>query len=70
MTHETFPITPGSAIKVVDCGDGAIEVWLEQSTATLIGLGRTRRVALESARTSLQQALNVVDVAIEKGPRT
>jgi hypothetical protein len=70
MTQERLDITPGAALDILDRGEEMVEVWLAQGTSALVGLGRSRALALESARTTLQQALNVVDVAIERGPRT
>lgn len=69
VATEKIPIEAGSRLDIVDRGDGVVEVWLAHDTASMIGLGRTRELALEAARTTLQQALNVVDVAIVKGRR-
>jgi hypothetical protein len=65
---EEIRLTAGETLRIVDDGEGWKAVAYHQvgigGSGLMVGLGRTREEALESARTTLQNALNVVDLAI------
>jgi hypothetical protein len=65
---EEIALNGGESLRITDVGEGWQQVAFrqvgDQGTGIVIGLGRTREEALESARTTLQNALNVVDLAM------
>lgn len=69
---EVIRLNGGESLRVADDGEGWQQVTYHQighDEGINIGLGRTREEALESARTTLQNALNVVDVAIVRATK-
>lgn len=61
----------GELLRLTDNGEG----WLTASffqpgdqAGIVVGIGRNRREALQSSQTTLQNALNAVDLAITREP--
>lgn len=70
MSDEVLRLNASEALVLEDVREGWTRARLVQdgTQGYVVGLGLTRESALESARSALQHALNVVDVAIIKGP--
>lgn len=70
-TREEIRLNSGECLRISDNGEGWLSATYHQSGAEhkgmVVGIGRNRREALESAQATLQNALNIVDVAIERG---
>lgn len=65
---ETLRINATESLTIGDNGEGWQVVTLVNGAAEyLVGLGRSRGAAIESAQANLQQVLNIVDVAIVQG---
>lgn len=68
--EEEITLNSGESLRITDNGEGWLQAKYHQlgdQPGVVVGIGRTREEALESARATLQNALNVVDVAIVRG---
>jgi hypothetical protein len=70
MSDEILRLNDSESLVLDDVSEGWTRVSFVQAGARgpVVGIGRTREAALESTRLTLQHALDVVDVAIIKGP--
>jgi hypothetical protein len=69
--REEIKLNGGESLRLSDNGEGWLSATYHQAGAEhkglVVGIGRNRREALESAQATLQNALNIVDIAIERG---
>lgn len=67
MIIEEIRLNHGESLRITENGEGWLQVKYHQvgdDAGLQVGIGRTREEGLESSRATLQNALNVVDLAI------